>query len=242
MQLLKKLDAVVKNTELEIVKGAKRKRAQNFKHFIEQILIHYKFLIVKSEIMKKNIFSLALALVFGATINASTPIDGEKKTVNTETSKVTWKAYKVTGSHTGTVQLNSGSLEFAEGKLTGGEFEVNMTTLISTDLEGEYKGKLEGHLKSDDFFGVATHPTSTLVFTKVTPSGKNSYEVTGDLTIKGITKPVTFDVSIYGSKATATLKVDRALYNVKYGSGSFFENLGDKTIYDEFDLVVDLEF
>ena len=108
--------------------------------------------------------------------------------------------------------------------------------------EGEYKGKLEGHLKSDDFFGVETHPTAKLVFTDVKASGKNSYEVTGDLTIKGITKPVTFDVSVYGSKATATMKVDRSLYDVKYGSGAFFDNLGDKTIYDEFDLVVDLEF
>jgi len=192
--------------------------------------------------MKKTVLSLALAMVFGATATATTPIDGEKKDVNTETSKVTWKAYKVTGSHTGTVNLKSGALMFDGDKLSGGEFEVDMPTLVSTDLEGEYKGKLEGHLKSDDFFGVETHPTAKLVFTDVKASGKNSYEVTGDLTIKGITKPVTFAVSIYGSKATATLKVDRANYDVKYGSGSFFENLGDKTIYDEFDLVVDLEF
>ncbi len=192
--------------------------------------------------MKKNVFSLALALIIGASVNATTPVNEEKKEVNTSTSKVTWKAYKVTGSHTGTVNLNSGALTFEGDKLTGGEFEVDMTSLISTDLEGEYKGKLEGHLKSDDFFGVATHPTSSLVFTKVSASGKNSYEVTGDLTIKGITKAVTLDVSIYGSKATATMKIDRAEYDVRYGSGSFFENLGDKTIYDEFDLVVDLEF
>jgi len=71
-----------------------------------------------------------------------------------------------------------------------------MPTLIATDLEGEYKGKLEGHLKSDDFFGVATHPTSKLVFTEVSASGKNSYEVKGDLTIKGITKTISFDVSV----------------------------------------------
>ncbi|HMB63087.1 MAG TPA: YceI family protein, partial [Eudoraea sp.] len=134
------------------------------------------------------------------------------------------------------------ALVFEEGKLAGGEFIVDMTTLINSDLEGEYKGKLEGHLKSDDFFAVTSHPTSKLVFTAVAATGKNSYEVTGNLTIKGITKPITFDVSIYGSKATATLKVDRAQYDVRYGSGSFFENLGDKTIYDEFDLVVDLEF
>lgn len=193
--------------------------------------------------MKKNALSIVMAMVFGFSATATTPIDGEKKEVKTGESKVTWKAYKVTGSHTGTVDLKEGSLLFEEGKLTGGEFVVDMPTLISTDLEGDSnKAKLEGHLKSDDFFGVETHPTSKLVFTQVEASGKNSYKVTGDLTVKGITKPVTFDVSIYGSKATATLKVDRAKYDVKYGSGSFFDNLGDKTIYDEFDLVVDLEF
>lgn len=191
--------------------------------------------------MKKGVLSLAFALVFGFAATATEPIDGEKKEIKTETSKVTWKAYKVTGSHTGTVDLNSGALIFEGDKLTGGEFEVNMPTLISTDLEGEYKGKLEGHLKSDDFFGVESHPTSKLVFTEVKASGKNSYEVTGDLTIKGITKPVTFDVSIYGSKATATLKIDRTNYDVKYGS-TLFGAAADKAIYDEFDLVVDLEF
>ena len=192
--------------------------------------------------MKKNVLNLALAIVLGTTASANVTVNSEKKEVKTEESKVTWKAFKVTGSHTGTVDLESGALVFEEGKLAGGEFIVDMTTLINSDLEGEYKGKLEGHLKSDDFFAVTSHPTSKLVFTEVAATGKNSYKVTGDLTIKGITKPITFDVSIYGSKATATMKVDRAQYDVRYGSGSFFENLGDKTIYDEFDLVVDLEF
>ena len=192
--------------------------------------------------MKKNYLILALALILALTASATEPIDGDKKEVKTEESTVTWKAYKVTGSHTGTVNLIEGAIMFDDGKLSGGSFTVDMTSLISTDLEGEYKGKLEGHLKSDDFFGVATHPTSSLVFTSVEASGKNSYEVTGDLTIKGITKPITFDISIYGSKATASMKIDRAEYDVRYGSGSFFDNLGDKTIYDEFDMVVDLVF
>ena len=191
--------------------------------------------------MKKTFLTLVLAVAFGTTAIAG-PIDGDKKQVNTETSTVTWKAYKVTGSHTGTISLKAGMLEFDGDKLAGGEFTVDMTTINTTDLTGDYKAKLDGHLHSDDFFSTASNPTSSLVFTKVKASGKNSYEVTGNLTIKGITKPVTFDVSIYGSKATATLKVDRAAYDVKYGSGSFFDNLGDKTIYDEFDLVVDLEF
>ncbi|SHJ52116.1 YceI family protein [Pseudozobellia thermophila] len=191
--------------------------------------------------MKKGVFSMALALVFGVA-TATEPITEEKKEVKTDASTITWKAYKVTGSHTGTVNLKSGTLIFDGDKLTGGEFVADMTSLVSTDMSGEGKGKLEGHLKSDDFFGVEKHPTSKLVFTKVKATGKNAYEVTGDLTIKGITKPVTFDVSVYGSKATANVKIDRTKYDVKYGSGSFFENLGDKTIYDEFDLVVDLEF
>lgn len=192
--------------------------------------------------MKKNALSLALAVVFGTAVTASTPVEVVTKEVKTSESTVTWKGYKVTGSHYGIINLTSGSLSFDGDKLVGGEFVVDMTSLISQDLEGEYKGKLEGHLKSDDFFGVEKHPTSTLIFTGVKSSGKNSYEVTGDLTIKGITKAVTFDVSIYGSKATATMKVDRSEYDVRYGSGSFFDNLGDKTIYDEFDLVVDLQF
>lgn len=192
--------------------------------------------------MKKNQLIIVLSLAVGTSATANNPAADEKVPVKTSESTVTWKAYKVTGSHTGTVDLTEGALIFDEGTLTGGEFSVDMTTLISTDLDGEYKEKLEGHLKSDDFFGVTENPTSKLVFNQVKATGKNSYEVTGDLTIKGITKPVTFDVSIYGNKATATMKIDRAQYNVRYGSGSFFENLGDKTIYDEFDLVVDLEF
>ncbi|MBT8297012.1 MAG: YceI family protein [Maribacter sp.] len=192
--------------------------------------------------MKKNLLVLALAIILGLTATATEPMNDEKKEVKTEESTVTWKAYKVTGSHTGTVNLTEGSLLFNEGKLAGGDFTVDMSTLVSTDLEGEYKGKLEGHLKSDDFFGVAKHQYAKLTFTSIESSGKNSYEVKGDLTIKGITKSVSFDVSVYGSKATATMKIDRAQYDVRYGSGSFFDNLGDKTIYDEFDLVVDLVF
>ena len=165
-----------------------------------------------------------------------------RKDIKLENSEVNWKAFKVTGSHEGTISLKSGFLTFKEEVLTGGEFVIDMTSIACTDLEGEYKGKLEGHLKSDDFFGVEGNPTSTLVITKVKSNGKNSYEVTGDLTIKGKTNPITFDFSVYGQKASASLKIDRALFDVKYGSTSFFEGLKDKAIYDEFDLNVALEF
>jgi polyisoprenoid-binding protein YceI len=157
-------------------------------------------------------------------------------------SEVVWKAYKVTGSHSGTVGLESGVLTFDGNKLSGGSFIMDMTTLTCTDLEGDYKNNLEGHLKSDDFFGVAKHGTSALNITNVKSTGKNSYQVKGDLTIKGISKSIVFQVSIYGSKATASLKVDRTDFGIKYGSGSYFEDLQDKMIYDEFDLNIDLEF
>ncbi|WP_335966185.1 YceI family protein [Galbibacter sp. PAP.153] len=190
--------------------------------------------------MKKKI--LKSAVILAVTLGTSAFNDIDTKKVDIEKSEVTWKGYKVTGSHEGTVALKSGELEFNGETLTGGNFAVDMTTIGSTDLSGDYKGKLDGHLKSDDFFGVEKFPTATLKITNAKANGKNSYEVTGDLTIKGKTNPVTFTMSVYENKANATLKIDRAKYDVRYGSGSFFDNLGDKTIYDEFDLVVDLAF
>ncbi len=187
----------------------------------------------------KNLVVLAVVTVFTLSFTA---IDKDKKEIKTDKSKVIWKGYKVTGSHEGTIAIKSGFLNFEADKLTGGEFVIDMTTINTTDLEGEYKGKLDGHLKSDDFFGVAAHPTAKLVFAKVKAAGKNAYKVTGDLTIKGKTNSITFEISVYGNKATATLKVDRTKYDVKYGSTSFFDGLKDKAIYDEFDLVSDLEF
>lgn len=192
--------------------------------------------------MKNRIQTLVAAIIIATITFAFTTIEDGKKEVKVASSSVTWKGYKVTGSHVGTIALKQGSLEFKDGKLIGGEFAIDMTTIESTDMEGEYKGKLEGHLKSDDFFGVKTYPTAQLVFNKVKSTGKNSYEVTGDLTIKDKTNPVKFDISIYGNKATANLKIDRTEYGVRYGSASFFDDLQDKAIYDEFDLITDLEF
>ena len=192
--------------------------------------------------MKNSIKNIALVAFVALFTFSFTTIEKDKKEIKTESSKVVWKGYKVTGSHEGTIDIKSGALDFDGDKLIGGNITIDMTTLVSTDLEGEYKGKLEGHLKSDDFFGVDTHNTSTLEFTEVKASGKNSYDVTGKLTIKGKTNSVKFTISIYGNKATANLKVDRTKYDVKYGSASFFDGLKDKAIYDEFDLVADLEF
>ncbi|HLV70701.1 MAG TPA: YceI family protein [Xanthomarina sp.] len=192
--------------------------------------------------MKKSIKQITAIVLIAFTTFSFTTKNEEKKEINVETSKVVWKGYKVTGSHEGTITIKSGHLNFNEERLTGGAFVIDMLSITNTDLEGEYKGKLEGHLKSDDFFGVEKYPTASLIFTNVKPTGKNAYLVTGDLTIKGKTETVSFNLSVYGSKANASLKIDRSKFDVRYGSTSFFDGLKDKAIYDEFDLVADLEF
>lgn len=187
----------------------------------------------------KNIAAIAIVAFMTFSFSA---IEEEKKEIKVESSKVVWKGYKVTGSHQGVIALKSGHLNFNEDQLVGGEINIAMVTITNTDLEGEYKAKLEGHLKSDDFFGVEKFPTASLIFTKVESISKNAYYVTGDLTIKGKTETITFPLSVYGNKANAALKIDRTKFDVRYGSTSFFDGLKDKAIYDEFDLVADLEF
>ena len=139
--------------------------------------------------------------------------------------------------------LIHGNLAFDNGVLTGGSFDIDMKTITCTDMTGEYADKLVGHLKSDDFFGVATYPTSKFVITKVVSRGKpGEYKIIGNLTIKNKTKEIKFDANVKESGTTyvaeAAIKIDRTDFDVRYGSGSFFDSLGDKTIYDEFDLNV----
>lgn len=161
--------------------------------------------------------------------------------VDADASQITWKGYKVTGEHAGTIAVKEGNFTYDGDVLTGGSFVIDMTSIACTDLQGEYAGKLVGHLKSDDFFGVATYPTAKFEITKVVSRGKaGDYKITGNLTIKETTKEIRFNANVDQSTgvpvATADITIDRSDFNVKYGSGSFFDNLGDKTIYDEFDL------
>jgi polyisoprenoid-binding protein YceI len=165
--------------------------------------------------------------------------------VNLGSSVVVWTGYKVTGKHTGTVKVKSGSVQFNNGVLTSGTFEMDMNSINCTDLEGEYAGKLVGHLKSDDFLGVATNPTATFVITRAIPQdSKGNYKIIGNLILKGTTKEVKFLANAVEANGTVTaggkVTIDRSEYNIRYGSGSFFDGLGDKTIYDEFDLQISL--
>ena len=189
--------------------------------------------------MKKLLLLPILAILVMAAKVATT------YNVDVNSSTIVWTGYKVTGKHTGTVKVKNGNLTWDAGKLTGGSFEIDMNSITDTDLEGEYAGKLVGHLKSDDFFGVAKYPTSKFVITKAIPQDtKGNYKIVGNLTIKEKTNEVKFLAVVSESNGTINasgkITVDRSEYDVRFGSGSFFDGLGDKTIYDEFDLQVSL--
>lgn len=163
--------------------------------------------------------------------------------VDSKESKLNWTGKKVTGQHQGTINIADGKLDVENNVLKGGSFSLDTRSITVTDIKDEgSNAKLLGHLKSEDFFSVEKFPSASFTTTSVTAKGGGTYEVSGKLTIKGITNPITFPatVTVDGSKLTAkaAIKVDRTKYNIKYGSKSFFEGIGDKAIYDDFDLDV----
>ena len=168
----------------------------------------------------------------------------ENYKVSTDDSKVEWVGKKVTGQHNGAIALKGGRLEMEGEQLVGGLFTIDMTSIEVLDLTDDSKGKLEGHLKSGDFFGVEKFPTATFVITKAVPQGTGAYKIVGNITIKGKTEEIQFPATVEEKDgniiAAATLSIDRSKFDVRYGSGSFFDNLGDKTIYDNFDLTISL--
>ena len=191
--------------------------------------------------MKTRQFLAGLVAV-AVMVSASAFGPGKKATtykVDTQKSVLNWNGKKVTGEHSGTIKLSDGMMMVDGGKLTGGTFTFDMNSIVNTDLtDAGYNAKFIGHMKSDDFFNTTKFPTSTFKVTKVTPKGGDAYDITGNMTIKGITNAVTFPatVKMAGNTITADGKatLDRTKYDIRYGSKSFFENIGDKAIYDDF--------
>ncbi len=166
-------------------------------------------------------------------------------TVNKSESTIKWNAKKVTGEHYGQVSLADAKLDYDNGKITGGSFDMDMTKITVEDITDPNSNKrLTDHLKSDDFFSVEKHNKSTFKITEAKSTNGTDYTITGDLTIKGVTNPVTFPakVTVDGNKITATAGItfDRTKYDIKYRSGSFFDGLADKMIYDDVTLDVKL--
>jgi len=179
--------------------------------------------------------------------------------VATEGSLLDWEGYKPTGKHHGTIGLSSGELMMKNGNLVGGEFVIDMNSIIDLDLEdAEYNAKLVGHLKSADFFEVETYPTAKFVITAVNPVDAAQIElekakgevvpthtITGNLTLKATTKSITFNamVNVNDDKFEARTNqffIDRSEWAVKYGSRKFFSDLQDKFINDEMGIGIKL--
>ena len=162
--------------------------------------------------------------------------------VNTQKSTIEWEGGSATTTHNGLISLKSGNLEILDGKLTGGTFEVNMTSITNLDVSEAYRGKLENHLKSEDFFGADAFPTAQLIIVKATEEKENLYRIIADFTVRDITKSIEFDATLTPSgnsyKASANFTFDRSEYEVKHRSGSFFMDLGDKLIYDEIKVAI----
>jgi polyisoprenoid-binding protein YceI len=163
--------------------------------------------------------------------------------VNIQTSSVAWEGSKVVGGkHNGTISLIDGMLSAENGVLVAGSFNVDMNSMVCLDLDNEeYNGKLIGHLKSDDFFSVETHPTASFAITSATlmdaPDAEgNNYKISGNLRLKGNERNIDFlasvSVSETGLTAKASFSIDRTEWDVRYGSDKFFEGLADNVISD----------
>ena len=161
--------------------------------------------------------------------------------IETAQSQITWTGREVsTSSHYGTLDFVSGNFEISNGAIVNGEFIVDMTSINNQDMEGDSKARLEGHLKSDDFFSVESYPTAAISINSSELISDGKWNVSADLSIKGFTHPVNFEMISSEDGWSANLVFDRSKYDVRFRSGSFFENLGDKLIYDDIELSINL--
>ncbi|MEW4922848.1 YceI family protein [Algibacter sp. 2305UL17-15] len=177
---------------------------------------------------------------------AEAKVESVKYTVDTDASAIEWKGFKPTGTHNGTIKLDSGVFALNGNTIESGSFLIDMKSITVLDIPAEEKdnAKLTGHLKSPDFFDVENHPSSAFEVTGVSEAeGKTM--LSGNLTIKGVKNNITFPVSVTEtgnavSLTSETFTIDRSKWNVKYGSKSFFDNLGDKFINDDIELKIDV--
>ena len=186
--------------------------------------------------MKRTILTLLLAII--TTFSFATKPHTDNVRVDAKSSTVKWIGSKVASAHEGTINIQKGMLMIDHGTLVGGQFSIDMNSIKNTDIESEeYSAKLEGHLKDEDFFNVEEFPTATITIIKAVKGTENNYSIIANLTIKGITHPITFDanVNVNGINflATAKIKIDRTKWGIEYKSGNFFKDLGDNIILDE---------
>ncbi len=189
--------------------------------------------------MKNFFLSLTIIGVMIICVSFDKPLKEETYAVDTERSIINWSAKKVGGGHTGTIKITSGNLVYNGKALAKGSFLINMSS-ITSDNE-----RVTTHLKSDDFFGAQKTPSSKFEIVKVTAAGADRVNVSGNLTIKGITQPLSFPATVKRQKdivvATASgIRVDRTKYDMKFRSKTFFLDIGDRAVDDEFELSINL--
>ena len=205
--------------------------------------------------MKKNIFNLLIIVATGiaivgcknkaeevTTTNTETAMlaeyDDVTYTVNVDESTIEWQGFKPTGSHKGTINIESGTFTTNDGKIQSGSFVIDMSSI----KESEDNARLEGHLKSADFFDVENFPIAGFEITGLEVKADNII-LSGNLTLKDTTNNVIFPVTVVLEDDTLTLSsevftIDRSKWNVRYGSKSFFDNLKDKFINDDIELKI----
>ncbi len=177
-------------------------------------------------------------------------VSGATYEANLSESKVEWIGTKPIGRHHGTFVLKDGNLVVSGDDLKGGSFVIDIASVTPDDQDAEGNAKLQGHLKSEDFFHVEKYPEGTFEITNVTEGVADkdnlvmkdaTHTITGNLTLKGVTKSITFPakVNMEGDKVTAdaNFNIDRTQWNIVYGND---ESLGDKFIRPEVNLQVHL--
>ena len=168
-------------------------------------------------------------------------VNAQNFKINTEKSTVYWLGKKITGEHYGFINISSGKMSIENNLITSGSFTIDMNSMTCTDIKDQSMNKkFLGHLKSDDFFGTAEYPSAQLEVISSTELKSNKCTVKGNLTIKGKTEIISFEVNKVQSSFIAKLEIDRSKYNVRYGSTSFFDSLGNRAIDDIFTLEVKL--
>lgn len=170
--------------------------------------------------------------------------------ISAEASTIAWVGTKIGGAHDGTIAVDHGELYVFDGELLAGEVVVDMQQIVVLDIEDPgSNARLKAHLESDDFFSVETFPSAFFEITaveavEVPVPGEKTHRVFGNMTIKGITHGIAFDALIETGEdsllAYADFTLDRTRWDVRFGSGRFFENLGDNLIHDDFRLTLDI--
>ena len=191
-----------------------------------------------------------MKVIFVGTVLVTLITASDTLYINVDSSTINWIGRKVTGEHSGTLNLSKGWVVMQEGSIIGGKFIFDMTSIKNTDIESpEWKEKLEKHLMAEDFFFVDSFPNAILEIKYhhqiVDDKTGQTNQIIADLTIRGITHEINFPINISHSKsnfyAEGLIDINRTLFNIKYNSGTFFEELGDRMIYDNFTVQISLQ-